>query len=154
MVTNYLCPQQNKSYINITWKAPQQGRSHCSKTAIKKKPDYSLQLHMGTTILLFWETSCGLMKQKLKFGHNDHRYIWRKKREACNPKNTIPTMKHEGGSILSCSQNGWHHDEGQLCGYNEATSQDISQEVQAWLQMGLPNGQWPQAYFQSCCKIA
>ena len=31
--------------------------------------------------------------------------------------------------------------EGKLCGYIEATSQDISQEIKAWLQMGLPNGQ-------------
>jgi hypothetical protein len=31
--------------------------------------------------------------------------------------------------------------EGKLCGYIEATSQDISQEVKAWSQMGLPNGQ-------------
>ena len=30
---------------------------------------------------------------------------------------------------------------GKLCGYIEATSQDISQEVKAWSQMGLPNGQ-------------
>ena len=28
-----------------------------------------------------------------------------------------------------------------LCGYIEATSQDVSQEVKAWSQMGLPNGQ-------------
>ena len=41
----------------------QQGRSHCSKTAIKK-PDYGLQLHMGTKIILFGEMSSGLMKQK------------------------------------------------------------------------------------------
>ena len=27
------------------------------------------------------------------------------------------------------SQNRWHHDVGKLCGYIEATSQDISQEV-------------------------
>ena len=27
------------------------------------------------------------------------------------------------------------------CGYIEATSQDTSQEVKAWSQMGLPNGQ-------------
>ena len=27
------------------------------------------------------------------------------------------------------------------CGYVEATSQDISQEVKAWSQMGLPNVQ-------------
>ena len=30
---------------------------------------------------------------------------------------------------------------GKLCGYIEATSQDIRQEVKAWSQMGLPNGQ-------------
>ena len=41
-----------------------------------------------------------------------------------------------------------------LCEYIEATSPDISQEVKAWSQMGLPNGQWPQAYFQSCGKMA
>jgi hypothetical protein len=29
------------------------------------------------------------------------------------------------------SQNRWHHEEGTLCGYIEATSQDISQEVKA-----------------------
>uniref|UniRef100_A0A8C7FSQ9 Transposase Tc1-like domain-containing protein n=1 Tax=Oncorhynchus kisutch TaxID=8019 RepID=A0A8C7FSQ9_ONCKI len=34
------------------------------------------------------------------FGHNDHCYVWRIKGEACNPKNTIPTMKHRGGSIM------------------------------------------------------
>jgi hypothetical protein len=33
------------------------------------------------------------------------------------------------------------HEVGQLCGYIEATSQDISQEVKAWLQMDIPNGQ-------------
>ena len=34
------------------------------------------------------------------FGHNDHRYVWMKKGEACKPKNTIPTVKHGGGSIM------------------------------------------------------
>ena len=34
------------------------------------------------------------------FGHNDHCYVWRKKGEACKPKNTIPTVKHGGGSIM------------------------------------------------------
>jgi hypothetical protein len=34
------------------------------------------------------------------FCHNDHRYVWRKKGEACKPKNTIPTVKHVGGSIM------------------------------------------------------
>lgn len=30
----------------------------------------------------------------------------------------------------------------------EATFKEISQEVKAWSQMGLPNGQWPQPYNQ------
>jgi hypothetical protein len=47
----------------LNQKAARQGRSHCSKTAIKK-PDYGLQLHMGTKIVLFGEMSSGLMKQK------------------------------------------------------------------------------------------
>ena len=47
-------------YIDINSKATQQGRSHCSNTAIKK-PDNGLQLHMGTTIILFREMSSGLM---------------------------------------------------------------------------------------------
>jgi hypothetical protein len=34
------------------------------------------------------------------FGHNDYRYVWRKKGEACKPKNTIPTVKHGVGSIM------------------------------------------------------
>ena len=40
----------------------QQGRSHCPKTAIKK-PDYGLQLHMGTNTAHGTKSS-GLMKQK------------------------------------------------------------------------------------------
>ena len=36
------------------------------------------------------------------FGYNDHHYVWRKNGESCKPKNTIPTVKHEGGSILLC----------------------------------------------------
>ena len=67
-------------------------------------------------------------------------------------------MKHGGGSIMlwgcfaaggtgALHKNRWPHEVGKLCGYIEATSQDISQEVwlKAWSQMGLPNGQWPQA---------
>ena len=33
------------------------------------------------------------------------------------------------------------HEAGKLCGYIEETSQDISREVKAWSQMGLPDGQ-------------
>ena len=81
------------------------------------------------------------------FGHNAHRYVWRKKVEACELKSTIPTVEHAGGSIMlwGCFAAGGTgalykiHDimrKGKLCGYIEATSEDISQEVKAWvLQM-------------------
>ena len=56
---------------------------------------------MGTKIVLFGKMSSGLMKQKVElFGHKDHCYVWRNKGEACTLKNTIPTVKHGGGSIM------------------------------------------------------
>lgn len=34
------------------------------------------------------------------FGHNDQCYIWRTKGKAYKPRNTIPTVKYGGGSIM------------------------------------------------------
>ena len=59
------------------------------------------RLHMGTKIVLFWKNVLWLDETKIElFGHNDHRYVWRKKGEACKPKNTIPTVKHGGDGIM------------------------------------------------------
>uniref|UniRef100_A0A8K9XH58 Ig-like domain-containing protein n=1 Tax=Oncorhynchus mykiss TaxID=8022 RepID=A0A8K9XH58_ONCMY len=49
----------NSDNNTFTCRAAQQGRSHCSRTGIKK-PDYSLQLHMGTRIVL--------LRRNLKLG--------------------------------------------------------------------------------------
>jgi hypothetical protein len=73
--------------------------------------------------------------------------------EEHHPNRQAQGWQHHVVGVLCCrrdwcnSQNKWHHEVGKLCGCNEATSQEISQEFKAWLQMGLPNGQWPQAYF-------
>ena len=49
----------------------------------------------------FWRNVLWSDETKIElFGHNDHRYVWRKNGEACKPKTTIPTVKHGGGSIM------------------------------------------------------
>ena len=70
------------------------GRSAVKKPLLQK-PDYFLQLHMVTKIVLFGEMSSGQATQMKLFGHNDHCYVWSKKQ-----KNTIPSVKHRGGSIM------------------------------------------------------
>ena len=70
----------------------------------------------------FWRNVLWSDETKIKlFCHNDHRYVWRKKGDACKPKNTIPTVKHRGWQhhvmgVLCCrrdwctSQNRWYYD--------------------------------------------
>jgi transposase len=59
-----------------------------AKTYLDKAPNF------WTKILWSDETKLEL------FGHRDVAYVWRKKGEAFKPKNTIPTVKHGGGSIM------------------------------------------------------
>ena len=48
----------------------------------------------------FWRYVLWSDESKIELlGHNDNRYVWRKKGEACKLKN-IPTVKHGGGSIM------------------------------------------------------
>lgn len=49
----------------------------------------------------FWDQVLWSDETKIElFGHNDVKTIWRKRGEAFVPKNTIPTVKHGGGSIM------------------------------------------------------
>ena len=57
-------PQWNEYCTDMGWKVTQRGGSHYSKSN-RKKPDYSLEMHTGTKILIFRDMSCGLMKLKL-----------------------------------------------------------------------------------------
>ena len=81
----------------------------------------------------FWDSVLWTDETKLElFGHMDQRYIWRKKNEAYAEKNTIPTVKHGGGSLMfwGCfSSSGT----GQLCKVdgimNSLKYQDILQRT-------------------------
>ncbi|CDQ71431.1 unnamed protein product [Oncorhynchus mykiss] len=49
----------------------------------------------------FWRNVLWSDETKIKlFGHNDHRYVWRKKGEVSKLKNIIPNVKHGGDSIM------------------------------------------------------
>ena len=89
-----------QSRTDMGWKSTQLGRSLYSKSDIKK-PDYSLQMHTGTKILM----SCGLMK--LKFN--------------CLAIMSIATFGGKRGSLQAwehhpnCVVRGWHHVVGVFC---------------------------------------
>ena len=59
--------------------------------------------------------------------------------EVPHPNREAQGLQHYVVGVFCCrrdwctSQYRWHHEAGKLCGYIEATSQDISQEVKAWL---------------------
>uniref|UniRef100_A0AAQ4R6W4 Tc1-like transposase DDE domain-containing protein n=1 Tax=Gasterosteus aculeatus aculeatus TaxID=481459 RepID=A0AAQ4R6W4_GASAC len=49
----------------------------------------------------FWRKVLWSDETKIElFGHNAQQCVWRRKGEAFNPKNTTPTVKHGGGSIM------------------------------------------------------
>lgn len=50
---------------------------------------------------VFWDRVLWSDETKIElFGHNDVKRIWRKNGEAFLPKNTVPTVKHGGGSVM------------------------------------------------------
>lgn len=49
----------------------------------------------------FWNNVLWAEKNKIElFGHNQRRYVWRRNGEAFVEKNTLPTVKHGGGSMM------------------------------------------------------
>lgn len=49
----------------------------------------------------FWDNVLWTDETKLElFGPMDQRYVWRRKKEAYKEKNTLPTVKHGGGSVM------------------------------------------------------
>ena len=80
------------------------GRSARKKTLLQichKKARLRFATAHGNKDCTFWRNVLWSDETKIElFDHNDHRYVWMKRGEACKPKNTIPTMTHGGGSIM------------------------------------------------------
>ena len=83
----------------MVWKEEDQERLDCTPKYLTARLKFA-KTHVNSpesffsTILWTDETKMEL------FGHMDTSYGWRKKGEAYNPMNTIPTVKHGGGSLI------------------------------------------------------
>lgn len=81
-------------------------QGHCPRrTPLLKQRHITARLRFAREHLKgkdeFWESVLWSDETKLElFGHMDVAYVWRRKGEAFNPKNTVPTVKHGGGSIM------------------------------------------------------
>ena len=122
-VQKYLYQQQNESYIDVTWKAAQQGRSHHSKTTIKKSQNKVCNWTWG-------QRSYFLEKCPLVWW-NKNITFWPQWPSLClegkggglqaeehHPNREARGWQHHVVGVLCCrrvwciSQNRWHHEEG------------------------------------------
>ena len=108
-------------------------------------------------------TMCfGLTKPKYElFGHHQRRYLLEKKGEAFVEKNTLPTVKHGGGSILlwgwlcgswghrkycaSGRKNGFHQISRNSRGWCSKVSPQTLKLKRGW---NIPSRQWSKAYLE------
>ena len=143
-------------------KGHSEGRSHCFKTSIKKTRLRFATEH-GDKVRTFWRNVLWSDETKIElFGNNDNHYVWRKRgrlasrRTPSQPWSMGVAASWCGGALL---QEGLVHIIDGIMRKEQYVDilkqhQDIGQEVKAWSQMGLPNGQRSKAYFQSCGKMA
>ena len=110
-----------------------------------KKPDYGLQLHMGTKIIVMFGGNRGLLASE-----KTPSQLW----------STGVAASCCGGALLQGGTGALHKIDGFMREENDVDilkqhlKTSVFRSVKAWSQMGLPNGQWPQACFQSCGKMA
>jgi hypothetical protein len=80
--------------------------------------------------------------------------------EEHHPNREARGWHHHVVGVLCCrndwctSQNRWLHEEWNYVDILKQHLKTSGHKVKAWSQMCLPNGQRPQAYFQSCGKTA
>uniref|UniRef100_A0AAZ3SWC0 Transposase Tc1-like domain-containing protein n=1 Tax=Oncorhynchus tshawytscha TaxID=74940 RepID=A0AAZ3SWC0_ONCTS len=88
----------------VLYRHNRKGRSARKKPLLQnrhEKDRLRFETAHGDKDRTFWRNVLWSDETKIElFGHNDHCYVWRKKGDACKPKNTIPTVKHGGGSIM------------------------------------------------------
>lgn len=86
------------------------------------KPDSSMQ---RTTWRKITHTGSDPMKLE-QFGRKNIAYVWKKKGEAYNPKNTSPVLKH-GGGILCCGDASVHPELKISSRWKESSTKEDSQ---------------------------
>ena len=86
------CLNRNVLYRNQPWQTPLHKPGHVARFNFAK---------MFLTKKIVLETSTLSDERKIELlGYNDVQKIWHKKGEIFFPKNTVPTLKHEGTLIM------------------------------------------------------
>ena len=70
------------------------------KKAISKHVWCSPKRHVGDSPNIWKKVLWSDETKMLLFGHQGKRHVWRKPNTSHHPENTIPTVKHGGGSIM------------------------------------------------------
>lgn len=150
-----MCTSAQEQKQNILWRCWQAGESVWLSTVKQglSQEELLLQKEHKKDIRVcsctqgqrtyFWRLVLWSEETKIElFGHIDNHFIWTIKGEACKPEITISNDKYEHHVIgLFCCRRDWYTLQNR-CWNTEATSQDISQEIKAWLQTGFLNKQW------------
>ncbi len=96
------------------------------------------------------------------FGINSTHRVWRRRNAAYDPKNTIPTVKHEGGNIMlwECfSAKGTrqlHRIKGTMDGamYRQGQGIEASHGIEIGSWRSIPAWQWPKTHGQGNKGVA
>ncbi len=142
-----------------------EGLKSCSvhKVPLLKKAHVQARLKFASDseenwVKVFWsdETKIEL------FGINSTRRVWRRRNAACDPKNTIPTVKHGGGNIMlwgcfSAKGTGQlHRCKGMMDGamYCQGQGIEANQGIENGSWMSIRAWQWPKTHGQGNKGVA
>ncbi len=110
----------------------------------------------------FWENVLWTDETKVElFGKGHHGTVYRKRNEAFKEKNTVPTVKHGGGSKMLCCFWHWvpwlcerYHEIWWLPKNFGAQRSGQCQKAASPPEVtGLPAGQWPETHFRKHSKM-
>ncbi len=142
-----------------------EGLKSCSvhKVPLLKKAHVQARLKFANDSEENWVKVLWSDETKIElFGINSTRRVWRRRNAACDPKNTIPTVKHGGGNIMlwgcfSAKGTGQlHRCKGTMDGamYRQGQGIEAKQGIENGPWMSIRAWQWPKTHGQGNKGVA